>query len=126
MKNEKLKPCPFCGGEAVIYHQSSKYTEHDGNYVYCMNCRIRTPLFICFGDTGKTYADTKAEAFNAWNRRAAEEKHGEWIEAEDDLGYTVYKCSNCKEEFVIDDCTPKEIGYNYCPSCGARMDGDGK
>lgn len=65
----KLKPCPFCGGEAVLYHQSSKYTDKDGNYVHCMECGARTKLFECFGGTGKTHNDTKEEAKTAWNKR---------------------------------------------------------
>lgn len=67
--NEKLKPCP-CGGEAVVYHQSSKYAEYDGDYVHCLACGSRTKLFQCFGNTGKTHADTRQEATEAWNRRA--------------------------------------------------------
>ena len=65
----ELKPCPFCGGEPMLYHQSSKYTDYDGNYVYCMNCGCRTKLFECFNGTGKTHEDTKAEAIESWNRR---------------------------------------------------------
>lgn len=66
---DKLKPCPFCGGEAVMYHQSSKYTDYDGNFVHCLECGCRTKLFECLGNTGKTHADTKKEAGNAWNSR---------------------------------------------------------
>lgn len=69
-KIEKLKPCPFCGGEAVLYHQSSKYTDKDGNYVHCIKCGARTKLFECFNGTGKTHTDTKKEAVEAWQKRA--------------------------------------------------------
>ena len=34
----------------------------------------------------------------------------------------VYRCSNCKEEFVLIDGNPKENGYEYCPHCGCKMD----
>ena len=52
-------------------------------------------------------------------------KAGEWTTIEDDiLMETVYKCSVCKEEFVtIDGETPQEHLWNYCPHCGAKMDG---
>ena len=71
MSKCELKPCPFCGGEAMLYHQSSKYTKYDGNYVYCFNgCGCRTRLFECYGNTGKTHKETEQEAINAWNRRA--------------------------------------------------------
>lgn len=68
MNEIKLKPCPICGGEGMIYHQSSKYTDHDGDYVYCMNCGCRTQLFKCFNGTGKTHDDTEKEAINDWNK----------------------------------------------------------
>ena len=66
---DKLKPCPFCGGEAVMYHQSSKYTDYDGNFVHCLKCGCRTKLFECLGNTGKTHYDTIKEATMAWNTR---------------------------------------------------------
>lgn len=34
----------------------------------------------------------------------------------------VFRCSNCKEEFVLISGSPKENGYEYCPHCGAKMD----
>ena len=75
MSDTKLKPCPFCGGAAVLYHQSSKYTDHDGDYVYCFRgCGSRTKLFVCYDGTGKTHNDTEKEAIQAWNRRADDGK----------------------------------------------------
>ena len=32
-------------------------------------------------------------------------------------------CSVCDEEFYLEDGTPQENGYRFCPNCGARMDG---
>lgn len=34
-----------------------------------------------------------------------------------------YICSACKEEAVY-DCNDKFVLSNFCPHCGARMDGD--
>lgn len=51
---------------------------------------------------------------------AAPVVHGEWIEGEDE--YTSFlKCSVCGEEFCSwdSDCART----NYCPNCGAKMDG---
>ena len=57
---------------------------------------------------------------------AVEVKHGEWTVIEDDWNMdTIYQCSVCKEEFVTIDGTPAENLWNYCPNCGAKMDGDG-
>lgn len=85
MSEIKLIPCPFCGGEAVIYHQSSKYTNRDGNYVHCMECGCRTKLFECYGNTTKTHEDTKQEAIEAWNTRKPMERIVERLEELDDL-----------------------------------------
>ena len=49
---DELKPCPFCGGEAVLG------MDFDWFYVYCINCQAQIE---------KTY---KEEAIEAWNRRA--------------------------------------------------------
>lgn len=55
---------------------------------------------------------------------AVEVVHGEWTTIEDDwMMDTIYKCSVCKEEFVTVDGTPAENLWNYCPNCGALMDG---
>lgn len=55
-------------------------------------------------------------------------RHGRW----DFRGYQLFKCTNCKEMFTQDqleamqnhkDC--EECTFpNFCPNCGARMDGD--
>ena len=82
MSEIKLLPCPFCGGEAVIYHQSSKYTNRDGNFVHCMECGCRTKLFECYGNTTKTHEDTKQEAIEAWNTRKPMEQIVERLEEE--------------------------------------------
>lgn len=49
-------------------------------------------------------------------------KHGEWIYVDGDVGYNDYRCSNCGKMVVLDD----EGVYNYCPHCGAKMDGERK
>lgn len=43
-------------------------------------------------------------------------KHGRWI-GKPIAGYSTVRCSVCKETFA------ENMGrWNYCPSCGARMD----
>jgi len=46
-------------------------------------------------------------------------KHSKWIESDefDEFYGRLYRCSNCNT-FVIEDMD------NYCPFCGARMDGE--
>lgn len=46
---------------------------------------------------------------------------GKWETIEGWDGDEVYRCSECGEEYVLIDGTPKENGYHFCPNCGARM-----
>lgn len=52
--NEQLKPCPFCGGEAILIKEKiiTRF------YVECKKCSAMTNLFT-----------TKEEAIEVWNRR---------------------------------------------------------
>lgn len=58
-------------------------------------------------------------------RKALEnQKTGHWIEKEDYNGDTYYDCSECGESFCLIEGTPTDNLYNYCPSCGAKMEGN--
>lgn len=51
----KLKPCPFCGGEAqILIIKEQKF-----HSVRCIKCRTLTDIY-----------ETEEEAIEAWNRRA--------------------------------------------------------
>ena len=60
-----------------------------------------------------------AELFNAPTVDAVEVVHGQWALYPD---WRYLRCSNCKVEFE-EAYFPKT--KNYCPNCGAKMDGDG-
>ncbi len=47
---------------------------------------------------------------------AVEVRHGEWDEYDDDYGNLC--CSVCEGN------APDDIRWDYCPHCGARMDGE--
>ncbi len=53
-------------------------------------------------------------------------RHGRWEELTDYGGWgdTHYRCSVCGEEWYLEDGKPKDNNMNFCPRCGARMDGD--
>lgn len=56
-----------------------------------------------------------------------EVRHGEWIGLEYDgyadgcPVYDKWECSECHEEYNSDGEPPM---FNYCPECGAKMDGE--
>lgn len=52
----------------------------------------------------------------------AEVKRGEWIKE----FYHPYWCSCCKEIAPLDACGESHYKSNFCPNCGAKMDGKGK
>lgn len=55
---------------------------------------------------------------------AVEVVHGEWSTIEDDYtGLVALQCSVCNQEYWFEDEPPIKI-YNYCPNCGAKMDGE--
>ena len=52
-------------------------------------------------------------------------KHGRWKAHKPDCrGYTAgFICSSCGN-IIYTDYSMKECDYNYCPNCGAKMEGD--
>lgn len=53
--------------------------------------------------------------------RFVELKSAEWIEDEDMYGDPIFRCSNCEARFVLEEGTPEDNEYYYCPTCGAKM-----
>lgn len=49
----ELKPCPFCGGEAILAE-----TNEDEVFVECCNCYAHSGIYYC-----------EKEAIEAWNSR---------------------------------------------------------
>lgn len=55
-----------------------------------------------------------------------EVRHGEWKIKTDDYDCEYMMCSCCKEEFYPVDEDTVDATPNYCPNCGAKMDGERK
>ena len=108
----KLKPCPFCGSEAV--HTESSYFRD--TLIYCENCDA-------YFTVDSFYADEN-DVIEAWNRRAEpERKKGEW----NFVGDNMFECTHCRvvyttqqlnglRNYDVDPYAPR-----FCPNCGSRM-----
>ena len=64
---EELKPCPFCGGKAVIHVD-------DGVRVICTVCESRTQTLIDGLSQGKLTGGSVGKVIELWNRRASDGK----------------------------------------------------
>ncbi len=56
--SDKLKPCPFCGGEEILQGLSEVEEGRYWYYRYCLACHSKTNSQV-----------TKAKAIKAWNTR---------------------------------------------------------
>ena len=80
-----LKPCPFCGGKAVIEHSGIDKTRSRDNgdlittwRVYCPTCGTErkggvSEYIFCRNETLRLMSpqyDGRKQAIEAWNRRA--------------------------------------------------------
>lgn len=62
----ELKPCPFCGGEAVVYVE-------DGVRVICKKCGVSTKILVDTYIQGMPTGGAIKTVINAWNRRTTDE-----------------------------------------------------
>ena len=56
--SEKLKPCPFCGNEAVLMTHYDTVHKENSHFVACSYCGIRTLHYVA-----------QHYAINTWNER---------------------------------------------------------
>lgn len=109
----RLKPCPFCGSEAV--HTESSYFRD--TLIYCENCDAYF--------TVDSYAADEHDVIEAWNRRA--ERTAKVIEHEYRIGTSLNIVGEPKicHEYLCGACKKKVIGGDeYCSHCGCRLDWD--
>ena len=60
---DELKPCPFCGGKAVLY------ASENGICVICFKCEARSTVRMDSLNYSSPTCATK-DVIEAWNRRA--------------------------------------------------------
>lgn len=66
---EELKPCPFCGGEAVVH-------VNDGVKVICRKCGASSKCLVDVYSQGRPNGGAIKSVVKAWNRRANDEING--------------------------------------------------
>ena len=109
--SKNINPCPFCGCDARLTYSTDN---HRQPYVTCDTPR-------CPGcNTYQWHYHTKAEAIEAWNRRA--ERTVKVIEHDasvtDTDGYKYHR-----SEYLCGACKKKVLGGDeYCSHCGAKLD----
>ena len=81
----------------------------------CLNCKIRN---VCPRHCGKV-----VHGCDHWEygNNAVEVVHGYWVSDKADI---LFHCSECETQ-ISTDWDYDDLIWNYCPNCGAKMDGDG-
>jgi DNA-directed RNA polymerase subunit RPC12/RpoP len=71
----------------------------------------------------KHNADQACSAFKD-KSKYVEQKHSRWLGTHDGWYYS-YSCSECGSEALTKEETMHDqVCSNYCPNCGAKMDGE--
>ena len=114
MQDVKLKPCPFCGGEAELVCTTDN---HHSPYVRCKYGAYLKPQ--CRANMYPWHYKTAEEAIEAWNRRA--EKWAVRYRADKENGK--YVCSKCGHNVIWNPDREDELmmWHPYCNTCGARF-----
>ncbi|MBR0335190.1 MAG: hypothetical protein IIX13_09675 [Bacteroidales bacterium] len=96
--------------------------EHEGCDYYIAKDCPREDTWVCGADCEQILMIDAAAALKAADKRIAEleaqmQKEGEWIDEQ--RGRWIYaKCNLCGKV--------QDVRSNYCPNCGAKMNGERK
>lgn len=81
------------------------------------------PPFI--DESNQAYVDGLTDAYTlicqAPTADVVERKVGKWLFWQDDPDANVYECSACHEPLTLNEGTPRENNFNFCPFCGLPM-----
>ena len=90
-----LLPCPFCGGEATLWHNKTWDYE-----VRCTKCRVKT----------RQHHENENGAVDDWNTRTPEQA----------VAATLWS-GTCSMEYGGDvtDSTKRVLGVYFCSECGS-------
>lgn len=106
-----LKPCPFCGGEAVATYDS-EYNPKGVYWVSCGRC----------GAMPRGVFNTEVEAIEAWNTRAERTCKPKRVPVSFDR--ELWPGVTEMHRLVCSECGCADLGMsgvNYCPNCGAKV-----
>lgn len=131
---DELKPCPFCGGKPTFVHATS---EDIGNGYVCRTLAVISCDHCMFDMTGETDEDAAA----AWNARAAVADEQFSLAVND--GEAWQKVRTCGQPRGFIPCDSDSFGsmsfaelwcehcdieldpeWQFCPSCGAKIEGE--
>ena len=101
--SEKLKPCPFCGSDAIMWSWNGGVVVECSKYNQCCH-------------RASVEGKTEAEAIEKWNHRV--ERTAKVVHS-DVFGDWKNMCGNCFE-------AGKKMGLfheqKYCYECGCKLD----
>lgn len=102
----ELKPCPFCGGHAMISYMEESQSER---MCVCTSCGVRTGWHL------------SPHVVNVWNRRVYPEEVLRALDKQTpDLVMQL-----CNEWGGTDNMCPKcsaHVSGKFCANCGQRLD----
>ena len=119
---QKLRKCPFCGGEATGYEWSDDDEIDEGEpHLQDAYCAVAVDhKDDCLLKVGEFYvwiASTEKEAAEIWNKRVertCKMKKARWDDGQCTWGVI---CSACGEKHEHEF----EYSFNFCPTCGAKV-----
>ena len=108
--DNKLKPCPFCGGEDLDVHVGVyNGRKHESVTITCRDC------------LGSIYGSTEERAVKDWNTRAERTCELRNLPG----GYyatAAVQCSECHAVIATTDREWECCEISYCPNCGRKVE----
>ena len=130
--NEKLKKCPFCGGE-VDFWTRTEAEDYQALIIDCKDCPANMEEWVYKYDKNfaKNFEKKKAEVIEAWNRRVVTDTNDGSKErtAKVECIAEVYRGETVPDHYLSGMCGMCcETAYDhakYCSECGAKLDWSG-
>ena len=93
-------------------HEHAKPDGWDCSVCMCRNAEDRG-FYTCTEELAAKAADAIEEL--------RDRNVGKWLFWQDDPDANVYECSACHEPLTLNEGTPRENNFNFCPFCGLPM-----